>query len=814
MRKRLVIAVLGFISGSFSLICFSVLQKLLAGFPLFQPKAYIVPFFFGGAIGTTLLLLLANRRGLYMRMLRAESDAKRNLEAEVRDRTAELMEANRRLELEIAQRAEAESELLRIRDHLEEQVASRTRELSEANLSLRAEILRRTEAEEHLLTERNWLSDLINAIPDSIIFKDSEGRWVLGNDAALELLNLQGLNIAGLDDRDLREEIRAAGRVSPALDTLQDIFRGGEHFLSLEASLPTPENLPRFFHLTRITLLDDRGANGGQVIVARDITQRMRTQEALKRSSLHNELILKSVGEGIYGVDLHGDTTFFNPAAERLTGYKAHDMLGGNQHAILRHSRADGSPYPEEDCPVARCCLLGQSFHVSDEVFWNKQGGQFPVEYTVNPVYEGEAIVGAVVAFQDISQRKRVEAELRRAKERAETANEAKTLFLSNMSHELRTPINAVLGMIRLALRSELSSEQREYLELALQSSTDLLRVIDGLLELSDFEAGRLELRKQTFSLSETLEGLFSHYAIQAARKGLTFSSSVASGIPDPLTGDSGRLRQTLINLLDNALAATQQGGIGVEVRTIRKGEAKRLGRIADANELGLFFAVRDSGPGVPVNKRESIFDSFNPPETPLNAEHGGTGFDLAVCRQIVGNMGGTIWVEDAPGGGGLFCFTVLLEAAPAEERKPARKPVAERERSGDRSRRRLRILLAEDEPVNQLFAGHILKEQGHEVIMAADGESALDILRRRPCDLVLMDIQMPVLSGLEATEQIRSGLDKGIDPELPIIALSAYAMESDRERGLAAGVNDYIAKPFDVNTLLDSIDRVMSPSA
>lgn len=398
--------------------------------------------------------------------------------------------------------------------------------------------------------------------------------------------------------------------------------------------------------------------------------------------------------------------------------------------------------------------------------------------------------------------------EMEQAREQAEAASAAKSMFLASMSHELRSPMNGVLGMLELVAKTDLTSDQRGYVELAQNSARNLLTLLNDILDLSKIEAGKLSLEQVPFNVRRVLSETHRALALPAREKGLDFDLQIDERIPLALLGDPARLRQIIINLLGNAIKFTAQGGIALQAVL----EESR------AESVTLAFSVSDTGIGIPLEKQQFIFDAFAQADDSTNRRYGGSGLGLAICSRLIRMMQGQIEVDSETGRGSTFRFVVRFNLAARDKLPPDKTyPLALVETTPDSSRPApgpaptgagLNILLAEDNAINQVFAMAVLANAGHTVTLAQDGEEAVDKACAGHFDVILMDIQMPRLDGYAATRAIRTS---GI--KTPIVALTSHAMPGFREECLAAGMTDYLSKPIRGRELHDKLTELLAPS-
>jgi two-component system sensor histidine kinase/response regulator len=774
---------------------------------------------------------------------------------------------------------------------------------------------------------KDEVNNIMSTMNDALIVYDIHTRINAVNEAACDLLGYTKDELLGAE----AELIIDSEEIFHCIRSVKIIK--GEKLFNHEMTYKTKagELIPVL--VSAAVLRTKTGELEGIVTSGKDITDRKLAENEIKKLNQKNKLILDSAGEGIYGLDLEGNTTFINPVGAQLIGWKQNDLIGRSQHSILHHTKADGAKYPREDCPIYASLRDGKVHHVDTEVFWKKDGTSFPVEYTSTPIVEDGRITGVVVTYKDITLRKKYEQDLKKAKETADAGSLAKSQFLANMSHEIRTPLNAIIGFSRLLENSQLKEEQKKKVSIIVSSGEGLLGVINDILDFSKIEANERKLETIDFNFERLIRDCV---AITSAKikagSEVELYCEYPKGLPKELRGDPTAVRQVLLNLMSNSIKFTKKGSVGIIVEEEAESNSK---------SKSLRIIVRDTGIGIPADKVDHIFGSFNQVDDTTTRTYGGTGLGLAITKSLIELMRGTIHVESEVGKGSKFIVSITLEeakvsivdqidpvdlevlngkqvmivddnkfsrdllrvfsedvgmtvlndatvgngvlnflancnplpqliiidittpstdgyalakeikmnktfndiklicvssdAAPGEAAKSKEagfdaylpKPLMKQDfiqviqaTLGDKRingpiinrhlsqeiMKGIKILVVEDNVINQELIKALLNEMGCDIEIANNGLEAVEKVKDSTTkyQIIFMDLQMPKMGGLEATKIIRSDLDKRI----PIIALTAAVTSEDKAASLEAGMNDFLTKPIQVDQLEEIIAK------
>ncbi len=507
----------------------------------------------------------------------------------------------------------------------------------------------------------------------------------------------------------------------------------------------------------------------------------------LKQSEQEKNVILSSMSEKVVYHDREMKIRWANRAACEYFKLQPEEIIGKRCYEALGRQQEDC-----RGCPVKK--VLGTGRYHQDTL--NFPDGKTML-ISAHPVFNSDGnLTGVVEVNLDITERIRIEAELKRAKEECAVASGAKSSFLSYISHEMRTPMNVIVGMANLVYESVDSKEQKEYTDMIRESAGYLLTLLNDILDLSKIEAGMMELAETNFDLTREVERTVASFALQAQNKGIKLSCVIDENVPKVVTGDPTRIQQVMVNLIGNALKFTEQGEVAVRI---------------SQNKRGVLFSVSDTGIGIAPDKVDRLFEHFTQIDS-SGAE--GTGLGLAISKNLVELMGGSIGVDSAENRGSTFYFTIPFtlsaDGSDTGGNLVASKSVEDLSGKPIYENKVLEILLVEDKPMNQKLMTVLLEKKGHKVTTAQNGKEALVALRSQRFDLILMDIHMPEMDGLEATARIRAWEEEDVRG-IPIIAMTAYAMKEDRDKCLQAGMDHYISKPVNADELYSVLASVMA---
>lgn len=670
------------------------------------------------------------------------------------------------------------------------------------------DITEQVRADQNLKSERTRLYTLLQTIPDLIWLKDPDGVYLMCNSRFEQFFGAKEAEIVGKTDYDF------------VAKELADFFREHDQKALAAAGGSVNEEWVTFavdghrelLETIKTPMRDEDGKLVGVLGIARNITDIKEAQENLRDSEQRYRHLFEQ-----------------NPAPMLIYERGTFQLLAVNE-AFLQHygynpedvaqlRLPDLYPAEEKERIIALANSLVGHANAGEWHHCRKDGSLLSIVATSHDlIYKGHTARVAVIT--DITARKQAEEELNRyrlhleelvktrtaeleaARDSAQAADQAKSEFLANMSHEIRTPMNAVIGMIHLTLKTEMSPKQRDYLRKAGFAADSLLGIIDDILDFSKVEAGKLELEQHQFLLSEVLETVTSIVGIKAHEKGLEFLLKIAPEVPAQLVGDPLRLGQILINLCNNAVKFTGQGEIFVTIKLLDRREN---------NRVMLRFSVQDNGIGMSPEQLDKLFTPFTQADASSTRRFGGTGLGLAISKQLVLLMGGEIGAESVEGKGSVFFFTACfgvgdspaLQGPKLPDGLPGDEPAGNKGCYGQLQG--LRLLLVEDNDMNQQVACELLTTAGIEVTVATNGRMAVELATQHRFDAVLMDIQMPVMDGYEASRLIRA--DQACR-DLPIIAMTAHAMPHDRQRCLESGMNDYVSKPINPQELYQTLER------
>jgi PAS domain S-box-containing protein len=545
-----------------------------------------------------------------------------------------------------------------------------------------------------------------------------------------------------------------------------------------------------FAEISVFARLTDRRGQSVCVVMVKDVSKQVAAQAQLRVSEERLRVLTDSALDVVWTMSPLGELTYVSPAIEQLRGYTPEEAM---KHTIDQTLTPDSQVVSLQyfvDVATAMQQGLPPPEFRSELEYWRKDGTRFWTEVLAFPLLGTDgSLVEILGVSRDISQRRLYEDSLRQARQRAEQANAAKTEFLAHVSHEIRTPMGAILALTDLALNTPLDDHQRDLLSKSKTAGRLLLGIINDILDLSKLEHGQLVLAQLPFDLRDVLQQVSDLVCDACVSKGLLYEVEIAPEVITHRLGDAQRLAQVLLNLVGNAIKFTAQGHVRVRVRCV------------PGDDDALRLEVQDTGIGLAPELQDKVFEGFVQGDNEATRAQGGTGLGLSICQRLARQMGGDVGVQSQVGVGSTFWTMVRLPVSSEDkvQSSQSQDAVASDAVAG------LHVLLAEDNLSMRGILKQLLELAGAQVSVAENGQAAVQMVMDRHCDLVLMDIQMPVMGGLEAARHIRK------NPEhqaLPIVALTAGGFTEDRERCLEAGMNDYLMKPFEYKDLIEVLQR------
>jgi PAS domain S-box-containing protein len=624
-----------------------------------------------------------------------------------------------------------------------------------------------------------FYEDVLNQIPSDVVILNTAGQYVFINQRAVGDEALRQWMIGKTDEEYAREQQRPLAIAQQRRKYIEEVIQT-KQLKKWEEQFELPDGEPKHYIRHLYPVPDVNGQVKFLIGYGLEITDNKRAQDQLQLSEKKYRDLFNYSQAWICTHDLAGRILSVNPSVYQALEYTEEEMTGRLLSDFL----------PVEDQPLFEQNYV-QSFLQngrSEGVFRvvTKSGRLLYLLYQ-NYKMQDAGTEPYIIGFsQDITTRIQAERELRHAKKLTEEAAKAKEVFLANMSHEIRTPMNGVLGIAGLLAKTNLDEQQRKYLQMIQDSANNLLLIVNDVLDLEKIIMGKLQFEHLVFVLSERVDRCLQSFTYKAEEKGIQLYYKNRLPPDTVVFGDPYRLNQVLNNLISNALKFTQEGSVIVETTLLQR----------DESAITVSFSVTDTGIGIAADKLEKIFEPFMQAHSSISSTYGGTGLGLSICRELIGLMGGQLQVSSEQGKGSVFSFTLPFALSTSKPNLSTMSQQVDYRSLGKRN-----VLVAEDVEMNQYLARHIMESWGFEVDIANNGKEAVEMVQQKSYDLVLMDIQMPEMDGMQATQCIRK-LAEVKKASIPIIALTANVLKGDSEKYMAVGMNDYLAKPFDESQL------------
>jgi PAS domain S-box-containing protein len=691
---------------------------------------------------------------------------------------------------DITERKKAEQAQLQAQNELEGRVQQRTMELKEVNEALREEIAERKGMVTALRDSEAQIRAIVENVVDGIVTIDEKGIIELFNSTAEKIFGYSAKEVIGKNINMLMPQPYQSEH-DGYMQSYQET--GEAKIIGLKREIWGLRKDRSVFPMELAVNEFYIGGRRAYTGVVQDITEKKQVQWSLERMTRQNELILKSVGDGIFGVNLEGEITFYNPSALKMTHFDEDELEGKSLHEVLDLVHEEGSSQ-RQDYPLYQVFKDGQTQSKYEEVFWTKDGSALLAEYICTPIYEDEKIVGAVVTFRDILRRKRVEEALVQAKEEAERANRAKSDFLSRMSHELRTPLNSILGFAQILEMDKidrLTSRQKPWVSQVRKAGDHLLELINEILDLARIESGKMAVSMENVDVVPLMKEVLVLIMPMSKERKIKLVNMVS--IPSLVVfGDRVRLKQVFLNLLSNAVKYNIENGIiSIYYRKTSEGKIR--------------ISIEDSGIGVSKDKIDDLFEPFARLDAD-DTEVEGTGIGLTITRRLVEQMRGNIFVKSTLDKGS--CFTLELPAGVAQEEKAPEDAKVEFPPKPLNPNENYTLLYIEDNPDNLILVRQVLKTRPNiRLIFSRDSRTGIELALAHHPDLILMDINLQGMDGFMALKALRAYREIR---SIPVVAVSANAMKEDIDHGLEAGFDSYITKPINIARFMEVVDRLL----